>query len=104
MCLSILDAMTEAVTDPHSYKNLLTLFMCGRLGSNHSTPAIIAQKKMCSRIVETLTGKFFILFTLTNISCVYLVMKSDLIVSDRLGLILISAARSLPLPQQRLTV
>lgn len=58
MRLSFLDAMTEAVTDPHSYKNLLTLFVCGRLGPDHSTPAIIAQKKMCSRIVETLTGKF----------------------------------------------
>ena len=31
-------------------------------------------------------------------------MKSDLIVSDRIGITFINAARSLPLPQQRLTV
>ena len=88
--LNLLDTMIDTVSDPMTFKNLLSLFLCANLtsksGENYTTVAA-AQRRLLTRIIDTLSS-----------------MKSDLIVSDPIGTNMIRAVRHLPRPLQRLAI
>ena len=47
--------MTESVTDPINFKNLLHLFVCARLGPYNVPNASLGQRRILNKIINTLT-------------------------------------------------
>jgi hypothetical protein len=43
--------------DDATFSNLLHLFLCVKLGLQNSAPAVLGQRRIMKKVVDTLTGK-----------------------------------------------
>ena len=100
--------MTDAVMDKESFKNLLYLFLCPRLGHSNVPAANAAHRRIMTLAINTLTGKHLptsynltLSSKLTPVPFLCIVNKANLVVQDEIGVLLVSSMPQLPLFLQR---
>ena len=90
-----LDAITQAVTDTDSFRNLLNLFLCERLGPETVPAAIQGQRRILQMLIDTLTSKYSATPSFSH-RILYLANKANLVVSDPIGLQIMKNIGNLP--------